>query len=356
MLAGLRIPAVDEVAGAEFGAGNAGDHHAVGDQRRDRHRIAGLEVDRVLAPQLLAGLGVERDDIGIERGAEDLAVIDRGAAVDDAAADDARRLRRIFDLGLPDLLAGLGVDRHRGAVGGDVQHALVDQRLRFLAAIVVEAVVPDRHQALDGVLVDLLERAETLQIVAHAVIENVVGVGRALRQFVGRLCHRGSAQIASPTRRPMQCGLHWSSSLGARLFAAAIAVRDVSLPYLLSLNPVPARAWEKRPTCGRQSYTTQTLPHGVKQTQLRVDLFALRRFFGAARFGKIGAKPRANLFSGKRNVVFPTFIAIGCRPTSWAGNRVEGVGGRKLRRPNTRVPDIDPAARGSDARRHCLRL
>ena len=105
MLAGLRIPAVDEVAGAEFGAGNAGDHHAVGDERRHRHRIAGLEVDRVLAPQLLAGLGIERDDVGVERGAEQLAVIDRGAAVDDSAADDARRLRRVLDLGLPDLLA-----------------------------------------------------------------------------------------------------------------------------------------------------------------------------------------------------------------------------------------------------------
>ena len=191
MLAGLRIPAVDEEAGAELGAGNAGDDHAVGDERRPRHRVPVLELDRVLAPQLLAGLGVERDDVGVERGAEDLAVIDGGAAVDDAAADDARRLRRIFDLGFPDLLAGLGVDRHRGAVGGDVEHALVDQRLGFFAAIVVEAVVPHRNQVLDVILVDLLERAEALQVVAHAVVEDVVRVGGALRQLVRRLRHRG---------------------------------------------------------------------------------------------------------------------------------------------------------------------
>src|SRR5208282_230739 len=59
VLAGLWIPTVDEVASAELGAGDTGDHHAVGDQRRDRHRISGFEVDRVLAPQLLAGLGIE---------------------------------------------------------------------------------------------------------------------------------------------------------------------------------------------------------------------------------------------------------------------------------------------------------
>jgi len=41
------------------------------------------------------------------------------------AANDAGRLRGIFDLGFPDLLAGFYVNRHRGAVGGDIDHALV---------------------------------------------------------------------------------------------------------------------------------------------------------------------------------------------------------------------------------------
>ena len=106
-------------------------HDAVGDQRRHRHRIAFLDVGGLLAPQLLAGLGVERDHVGVERGAEDLAVEQRGAAIDDAAADDARRLGGILDLGLPDLLAGLGIDRHRGVVRRHVDHALINQRLRF---------------------------------------------------------------------------------------------------------------------------------------------------------------------------------------------------------------------------------
>ena len=37
LLAGLGVPAVDEAADAELGARDAGDQHAVGDQRRDRH-------------------------------------------------------------------------------------------------------------------------------------------------------------------------------------------------------------------------------------------------------------------------------------------------------------------------------
>ena len=95
--------------------------------------------------------------------------------------------RRIFDLGLPDLLAGLGIDRHRGGVGGDVDHALVDDRLRFLASVVGETVVPHRNEVLDVVLVDLSQRAEPLQIIAHSVIENVRGVGRALDQLFAGL-------------------------------------------------------------------------------------------------------------------------------------------------------------------------
>ena len=170
-------------ARAVLGAGDAGDDHAVGDQRRYGHRISGLEVDGVLLPHLLAGFGVERDDIGVERRAEDLAVIERGTAVDDAAADDARHLGRIVDLGLPDLLAGLGVDRHRRAVGGHIKDAVVDERLRFLAAIVVVAVVPHRNQILDVVFVDLVERAEALQIVAHAVVQHVVSVARSFGEF-----------------------------------------------------------------------------------------------------------------------------------------------------------------------------
>src|SRR4029453_9223641 len=172
-LAGLRIPAIDEAAGTELRTGNAGDDNAVRDERRHGHRIAFLDVGRLLTPQLLAGLHVERNDVGVERGAEKLAVVNRAAAVDDAATHDARRLCRVFDLGLPDLFAGFGVNRHRGVVVGDVNDALVYQWLRLRASIICEAVVPHRHQILYVILVDLRKRAEPLQIIAHTIIENV---------------------------------------------------------------------------------------------------------------------------------------------------------------------------------------
>ena len=217
------IPAVDEAAGAELGAGDAGQHDAVGDQRRHRHGIAFLDVGGLLTPEFLAGLGVERDHIGVERGAEHLAVEQRGAAIDDAAADDARRLGGIFDLGLPDLLAGLGVDRHRGVVRGDVDDALVDQRLRFLAAVVGEAVVPHRNEVLRGVLVDLRQRAEPLQVVAHAVVENVRGVGRTLDQLIGGLgaCTTGCEDHEA---RGQRNAFHQSLPLRAYLDAAKATV------------------------------------------------------------------------------------------------------------------------------------
>src|SRR5262249_49131398 len=107
MLSGCGLPAVDEAARAVFGPGDAGDNDSIGDQRRHRHRIAFLDVGRLLTPELLARLHVEGDHIGIERGAEELAFVDRATPVDDAAAHNARRLGGILDLALPDLLAGL---------------------------------------------------------------------------------------------------------------------------------------------------------------------------------------------------------------------------------------------------------
>jgi hypothetical protein len=66
---------------------------------------------------------------------------------------DARRLRRVFDLRLPDLLTALGVNSHCGVVGRDVDHTFVDQRLCLLAAVVIEAIIPQRNEAFDGIFV-----------------------------------------------------------------------------------------------------------------------------------------------------------------------------------------------------------
>src|SRR4029079_16835739 len=90
----------------------------------------------------------------------------------------------------PQLLAGLDVDRRCCGMRGDVEHALMDDRLRFFGAVVVQAVVPDRRKLANVRGGDLLERAVALQVVAHAVVQDFAGICRTLCQIGTRLAQR----------------------------------------------------------------------------------------------------------------------------------------------------------------------
>ena len=109
----------------------------------------------------------------VERGAVEFAVEHRGAAVDDAAADDARGIGRILDHRFPNLLARKRVERDRLFMIGEIDDAVLDQSLRLLAAIVGHAVGPGRYQPFDVVAIDLRERAEAVLAVAHSIGEHV---------------------------------------------------------------------------------------------------------------------------------------------------------------------------------------
>src|SRR5262249_9637959 len=111
LLAGRGIPAVEETARAEFGAGAAGDQDSVRDQRCNGERVAFLPLGHFLLPQLLAGLLVERHPVRVERGAEHLALEDRDALVRHAAAHDAWRSGVVIDRRAPDHLARERIDR-----------------------------------------------------------------------------------------------------------------------------------------------------------------------------------------------------------------------------------------------------
>ena len=176
LLAAVGVIAVDEAAHAELGAGIADDQHAVGDERRERQGYAVLPFRHLGLPQFLAGLGVEREHVRIERRAIDAPVVERGALVGDAAAHDAGRIGRPVERVLPELLAAADIDRHGVACIGHVHHAVVDDRLRLLAPVIVQAQAPHRHQALDGSRVDLVERAIALLVIAHPVRQDVVGL------------------------------------------------------------------------------------------------------------------------------------------------------------------------------------
>ncbi len=83
----------------------------------------------------------------------------------------------------PELLAGLGVKGVDARVGGrDIHHAVIDQRLRLLAALLLAAKRhrPDRCQALDAVGVDVAERRIALALGTQAPAEHVVGGGGVL--------------------------------------------------------------------------------------------------------------------------------------------------------------------------------
>ena len=65
-------------------------------------------------------------------------------------------------------------------MGRYIKHALVDQGLRLLAAVVSEAVVPHWDQIFGVFLGNLGERTEPLQIIPHAVVEYVRSIARSL--------------------------------------------------------------------------------------------------------------------------------------------------------------------------------
>ena len=187
------------------------------DQRRRGHGIAALEILDLLLPGELAGLGVERDELGVERAEIDEIAVERGAAVDDVAAgqDALGQTGVIFPL----LVAGLGVDGVEPAIGaGDVDHAVMDQRLTLLPALLLaaERERPGGRQTFDVRLVDLLQRAEALRLQTQAIGDDRFRVGRIVQQhFVGD----GFGASASAETRPSFNPNFMSSSLSGAFLA-----------------------------------------------------------------------------------------------------------------------------------------
>src|SRR5207302_3788647 len=86
LLAGFRIKSREIAADAEFRARDADDHHPVRHQRCARHDDAVFGIAAAYIPDFLAGLGVQRLNAPIQHGPDELAVVERTAAIDDAAA------------------------------------------------------------------------------------------------------------------------------------------------------------------------------------------------------------------------------------------------------------------------------
>src|SRR5574343_53307 len=195
LLAGARVARFDTADNAEFATGNAGDQLAAGDDRGGRGRVASCIVINLFLPDDFAGVLVQGDQLGVEGGEDDQVVIQGGATVDHVAAghDAVRQAALVF----PQLLAGLGINSKQTAVGGGDEHlAIVDDRLRFLAALLfaTEGHRPDRDEVLDGLGVDLGHRAVALALGAEAEAHDVAGgLGIVENVFIGDDCRSRAA-------------------------------------------------------------------------------------------------------------------------------------------------------------------
>jgi hypothetical protein len=95
-------------AGAELAATASDDDHVLHEKRRDRRALTGPHVAVDSVPHLLAGLGVDRDDVRVQRRHEDFAVSDGDAAVHVPAAK--RDVEGDGVLVLPEQIARLRVN------------------------------------------------------------------------------------------------------------------------------------------------------------------------------------------------------------------------------------------------------
>ena len=175
-LAGLGIAGFHAALHAELATGHAGDDQALDDQRSGRSGVAGGVVVDLFLPHDLAGVLVQGHELGVE-GREDnqIAVQCRAAVNHVTARHDAFGQAVLV---LPELLAGLGVERKDAAVGGGHVHLAVENDgLGFLAALLLatEGEGPHRDQVLDGLDVDLVECAEALTLLAEAEMDHIAG-------------------------------------------------------------------------------------------------------------------------------------------------------------------------------------
>ena len=197
-LAVLGVVRLHESADAVFAAVGADEHFALDDGRSHRLAVAELGIGDIGLPHLVAGLGVERDQLGVEGGEIDLVLGDRDAAIVRPAAIGRDRSERL--LVVPQLLAGLRVERVDLAERGrDIHHAVDDDGRGLHQFLDLGLEDPGRAQAADVGGVDLRGGViALLRVVAVGVQEVVAVAGGAIEHVLGDIAGRE----AGPRGRP----------------------------------------------------------------------------------------------------------------------------------------------------------
>ena len=175
------------------------------DAGRHGQRVIVLRERDARFPDDLAGLGVKRVEPSIERGRDDFPLIERNAAVHNAAADLRPHGGLVdFRIPAPFLFAGAGVDRvHDAPVRDAVERAIRVERCTFLiTAATGDVIGPREAEAADVRGVDLFERTVAGFTGSEPVGEPFsAGLARGLQRgivdslrLLGVQCHSGAGR------------------------------------------------------------------------------------------------------------------------------------------------------------------
>ena len=200
LLAGLGVERRDEPADALIAARGADDDLAVDGQRRQREGVGQRHVRHAGVPELHARRRVDRHHVRVERCHEHLVAEHRHAAVVRPAAGEVVGRRRVaVD---PEHASGPGVEGD-DVVGPlrQVHHAVDHDGRRLPRPCHGGLVHPLQAEAADVVGGDLVELAVALAEVAARVGQPVLRlVGRSAQPVEGHLRRQGSAQQADQGR------------------------------------------------------------------------------------------------------------------------------------------------------------
>ncbi len=183
-LAGIGVVGIDESADAILSAGNADDDQVLHGEWRDGEAVAGSVVGGGDVPADGPGLGIERDDVSVERAEEDLVAEDGHAAIDVSAAGPnvAGNLALIH----PDGASGAGVEGEGAIVlRGGVEDSVNDQRSGFELSGGGGLVNPLGDDVVRVGDIDLIERAEALSGVVAGVRHPVLRLFGGVEETVG---------------------------------------------------------------------------------------------------------------------------------------------------------------------------
>ena len=183
------------------------------------HRAVHLVVEDPRLPHLLARRRVEREDIAVGAGIDNVVPVDREVPVGRVEAAGGGVLRQVAPV-LPQEIAGGGVERLDDVPRiRQVHHPVVDQRGRLLAAR-THAARPDHAQRADVLPVHLVQRA-VAPAVQGAAPHQPVGWSRILEHRVG-----DRHEVAGRLRAEHSDDAGVSASIPGTMSAAARAVRS----------------------------------------------------------------------------------------------------------------------------------